>query len=64
MGEKRTAGEFQPWPELPVDLNAIRKDMLHRMWKFGHEQQDTTFNAYCTVALAPYGPAWGYVHGD
>ncbi len=64
VGEKRTAGEFQPWPELPADLNAVRKDMLHRMWKFGHEQQDTTFNAYCTVALAPYGPAWGYVHRD
>ncbi|MCD6359449.1 MAG: DUF4976 domain-containing protein, partial [Armatimonadetes bacterium] len=64
VGERRTAGEFVPWPELPADLDAVRRDLLHRMWQFGHEQRDTTFNSYVTVALAPYRPAWGYVHEE
>ena len=58
VGETRTSSEFQPWPELPAELDAVRRDMLGRMWKFAREQRDTTFNSYCTVALAPYGPAY------
>lgn len=44
-----------PWPPLPDPLNAVRKDLLSRMWTFAAEHHDIIFNPYGTVALAPYG---------
>ncbi len=61
VGETRRADQFIPWPELPPGLDAVRRDLLHRMWQFAHEQGDTIFNSYVTVALAPYGPAQGFL---
>ena len=60
VGEKRGSGQFRPWPELPEDLDEVRRDLLGRMWRFAREQRDTIFNQYFTVALAPYGPAEGF----
>ncbi|MEO6982597.1 MAG: sulfatase-like hydrolase/transferase, partial [Edaphobacter sp.] len=45
-----------PWPQLPEHLESIRKDLLTEMWTFASEHNDTIFNPYGTVALAPYGP--------
>jgi len=59
--ERRSAGEFQPWPELSPELNAVRREMLGRMWRFAAERDDTILNPYFTVALTPYGPAEGFV---
>lgn len=53
-GEK-TAGH-SAWPPLPEELDAMRKDLLSRIWKFGQEHNDQIFNQYITVAMAPYGP--------
>lgn len=64
VGETRRADQFIPWPELPPSLDAVRRDLLHRMWQFAHEQGDTIFNSYVTVALAPYGPAQGFLSGE
>jgi len=60
VGEKRSSGQFRPWPELPEHLDEVRRDLLGRMWRFAREQRDTIFNQYFTVALAPYGPAEGF----
>ncbi len=57
--ERRSPGEFQPWPELPPELNEVRREMLGRIWRFATERDDTIFNSYFTVALSPYGPACG-----
>ncbi len=59
--ERRSPGEFQPWPELPEELNEVRKDLIARMWRFAAERDDTIFNPYFTVALTPYGPASGFL---
>ncbi len=45
-----------PWPPLSPELEAVRRDLLARLWRFAHEHDDHLFNAYFTVALAPYGP--------
>ncbi|MFO7945400.1 MAG: sulfatase-like hydrolase/transferase [Armatimonadota bacterium] len=58
--ERRTGEQFQPYPELPEELDAVRRDLIGRMWRFAAERDDTTFNPYFTVALAPYGPAEGF----
>ena len=55
-----TSDSFQPWPPLPPDLDAVRRDMLGRMWRFALKENDIVFNAYAPVALAPYGPASGF----
>ncbi|MGC9319075.1 MAG: sulfatase-like hydrolase/transferase [Armatimonadota bacterium] len=57
--ERRSADEFQPWPELPEELDEVRREMLGRMWRFAAEREDTIFNPYFTVALAPYGSGEG-----
>ena len=39
---------------------AVKRELVGRMWRFAdREQDDLLFNAYATVALAPYGPADG-----
>ncbi|KPK80737.1 MAG: hypothetical protein AMJ81_11490 [Phycisphaerae bacterium SM23_33] len=35
----------------------VKRDLVGRMWRFAHRQQDTAINNYITVSLAPYGPA-------
>jgi len=35
----------------------VKRQMVRRMWRFAHSESDTMVSAYCTVALAPYGPA-------
>lgn len=49
----------QPWPPLAPELDAVRRDLLGRMWRFAIEQDDVIFNAYLPVALPPYGPLEG-----
>lgn len=39
----------------------IKRDLVRRMWRFAHDQQDTAHNAYITIALAPYGPGEAFV---
>ena len=58
--ERRAPAQFQPWPELPEELNTVRREMLRRMWRFAAQRDDTIFNPYFTVALTPYGPAEGF----
>lgn len=48
-----------PWPALDPKLEAVRKDLLARMWTFAAAHNDIIFNPYGTVALAPYGPGLG-----
>jgi len=48
-----------PFPPLGEHLDAVRKDLLHQMWNFAEKHNDTIFNSYGTVALAPYGPGIG-----
>lgn len=38
---------------------AIKHDLVRQMWQFAAREEDTIFNAYGTVALAPWGPADG-----
>ena len=45
-----------PWPPLTESLEAVRRDLLARMWRFAKAHDDHLFNPYFTVALAPYGP--------
>ncbi|HUU59616.1 MAG TPA: sulfatase-like hydrolase/transferase [Phycisphaerae bacterium] len=40
-----------------ADLEPVKRDLVRRMWRFAHREQDTAINQYITVALAPYGPA-------
>ena len=44
------------WPPLPDALDAVRRDLLTKMWHFAQEHNDQIFSDYLTVALAPYGP--------
>jgi arylsulfatase A-like enzyme len=46
-----------PWPPLPSELDAVRRDLLKRMWEFAREHKDQIFDSYITIAMAPYGPA-------
>ena len=46
-----------PWPYLPPDLEQVRKALINAYWNFAIDEQDMTFNAYFTAALAAYGPA-------
>ena len=48
-----------PWPVLPSEQDLARKGMLGTMWTFAAMHNDALFNAYGTVALAPYGPGVG-----
>ncbi|HUV97193.1 MAG TPA: sulfatase-like hydrolase/transferase, partial [Acidobacteriaceae bacterium] len=53
-GEKTT--DRSAWPPLPDGLDAVRKDLLSKMWEFAQAHNDQIFNNYITVAMAPYGP--------
>jgi arylsulfatase A-like enzyme len=35
----------------------MKHDLVRRMWRFAHQEEDTIINGYTTVALAPWGPA-------
>jgi hypothetical protein len=41
----------------------VKRQMARRMWRFAHSESDTMVSTYCTVALAPYGPAEAF-RGD
>jgi arylsulfatase A-like enzyme len=51
-----SAGACSPWPHLSPELEATRRDLLKRMWRFAYREEDTIFNAFAPVALAAYGP--------
>ena len=57
VGEKASRNAFRPWPHLPEELEAVRQDMLRRIWRFNRRERDAQFNPYATVGLAPWGPA-------
>jgi len=40
-----------------AECEPIKRDLLRRMWRFAHREQDAAINNYITVSLAPYGPA-------
>ena len=61
-GEPATAGEYQPWPHLPPELEAVRSDLMARIWRFSRAEDDMLCNPYATVALATEGP--GKALGD
>lgn len=46
-----------PWPPLGPKLNAVRHDLLQKMWHFAREHNDQIFDSYVTTAMAPLGPA-------
>ena len=53
-GEETT--DRSVWPPLPDALDAVRRDLLAKMWEFAQAHNDQIFNDYITVAMAPYGP--------
>jgi arylsulfatase A-like enzyme len=58
-GEQASSGAYRPWPHLPPKLEAVRDDLLRRIWRFNRAEDDMLCNPYATVALAPRGPADG-----
>ena len=36
---------------------SAKRDMVRRMWRFAHRENDAAISSYITVSLAPYGPA-------
>ena len=56
LDESSNAQTRPPWPELPHLHEEARKTLVERIWKFALAHDDTIFNPYGTVALAPYGP--------
>lgn len=60
---KVAAGDVQvehssyPWPQIAPPYEDVRRELLQRIWQFASAHDDTIFNPYGTVALAPYGPA-------
>lgn len=55
-GAGLTPAGAAPWSKLAPRLDAVREDLLEQMWTFAAEHNDTIFNPYGTVALAPLGP--------
>jgi arylsulfatase A-like enzyme len=51
--------DYAPWPPLPDNLDAVRRELLSKMWRFARRENDIIFNSYPPVALAPYGPIQG-----
>jgi arylsulfatase A-like enzyme len=37
----------------------VARDLIQKMWRFAEANDDHVFNQYCTVAMAPWGPAEG-----
>ncbi|MBN1670439.1 MAG: sulfatase-like hydrolase/transferase [Kiritimatiellae bacterium] len=58
-GESGTSGMFMAWPPLSPELDAVRRELLAKMWRFARREEDIIFNAYPPVALAAYGPLIG-----
>lgn len=56
QGAGLTPSGALPWPNFPTRLDSVRKNLLEQMWTFAAEHNDTIFNPYGTVALAPLGP--------
>jgi arylsulfatase A-like enzyme len=46
------------------ELEAVKRQMCARMWRFAHQEGDTAINPYITVGLAPYGPAEAFRKSD
>jgi len=42
---------------------AVKRDLVGRLWRFAHREQDSAINRYITVGLAPYGPAEAFRKG-
>jgi len=42
----------------------VKRHLVRRMWRFAHGEDDTMVSAYCTVALAPYGPGEAFRDDD
>ncbi len=40
-----------------ASYETVKHDLVCRMWRFAHRENDTATNNYITVGLAPYGPA-------
>jgi arylsulfatase A-like enzyme len=59
VGESATSGAYRPWPQLPPELEAVRDDLMGRIWRFGRQEDDMICNPYATVALATKGPGEG-----
>ena len=55
--------DLQADPDEMVNLaddpahEAVKRDLVRRMWRFAHREHDGAINGYITVSLAPYGPA-------
>jgi arylsulfatase A-like enzyme len=45
-----------------ASLEAVKRDLCGRMWRFALAEDDMVTNPYITVGLAPYGPAEGFRH--
>lgn len=54
-GEGLLPTDSVPWPALPGEFEAVRKDLLREMWSFAAKHHDYIFSPSPTVALAPYG---------
>ena len=50
-------GDYVPWPRMTEQLEAVRKDLYTRMWKFARAQGDHfLYTPYLTTAQAAHGP--------
>lgn len=54
VGETR-----QPLPRISPELEAVRRDMMARIWDFAIRENDSIFSAFAPVAVATYGPMLG-----
>ena len=41
---------------LDPKYDGAKREMVRRMWRFAHREEDTAMNPYGTVALCPWGP--------
>jgi arylsulfatase A-like enzyme len=39
-----------------ASLDAIKRALVRRMWRFAYQEDDSIMNPYATVALCPWGP--------
>jgi len=44
-------------------MASVKRDLVSRMWRFAHREDDTATNSYITVGLAPQGPAEAFRQG-
>jgi len=50
---------FTPWPHLSPELEAVRRDLLARLWRFAQREAAIIFAAFPPVAMPPSGPLGG-----